>query len=122
MTISKQTRKLLNERLQMIDSLRHKFGREFSNANNPDSICTKCGFLQDHKLHDELWKVQCWESEQGWGTSAMGVRYFNTKAKADAYVLDYNKDNTKKTVPSVYFYADTPVRCITFKSLIPKRI
>ena len=110
MAISKQTRKLLDERLQMLDTLRHKFGREFSEPNNPDTICNKCGFRRDHKLHAERWKVQCWESESGWGTSSMGISYFDTEAKADAYVLDYNKDNTKKTVPSVYFYADSPVQ------------
>lgn len=110
MTISKQTRKLLNERLQMLDTLRHKFGREFGDANNPDSICTKCRFNRDHKLHGERWKVQCWESEAGWGRSSMGISHFDSKAKADAYVLDYNKDNTAKVTPSVYFYADTPVQ------------
>ncbi len=108
MTISKQTRKLLNERLKMIDTLRHKFGREFGDPNNPDSICDKCGFRQDHKLHGERWKVQCWESEAGWGVSSMGVSYFDSRDAADAYVLDYNKDNTAKTVPSCYFYADAP--------------
>jgi len=108
MTISKQTRKLLNERLQMLDTLRHKFGRKFSDANNPDTICNKCGFRRDHKLHNERWKVECWESEAGWGTSSMGISYFDTKAAADAYVLDYNKDNTAKLTPSCYFYADSP--------------
>ncbi len=108
MAISKQTRKLLDERLKMLDTLRHKFGREFGDANNPDTICSKCGFQRDHKLHNERWKVQCWESEAGWGQSSMGISYFDSKAKADAYVLDYNKDNTAKTVPSCYFYADSP--------------
>lgn len=110
MAISRQTRKLLDERLQMLDTLRHKFGRDFGDANNPDSICNKCGFVRDHKLHTERWKVQCWESEAGWGKSSMGVSYFDTETEADAYVLDYNKDNTAKTVPSYYFYAETPVQ------------
>lgn len=110
MAISKQTRKLLNERLQMIDNLRHKFGREFSEPNNPDTICNKCGFRQDHKLHAERWKVECWESERGWGRSSMGISYFDTKAEADAYVLDYNKDNTASSAPDYYFQADEPVQ------------
>jgi len=105
MAISKQTRKLLNERLQMIDNLGHKFGREFGDSNNPDCVCNKCGFRQDHKLHAERWKVQCWESEAGWGQSSMGISYL-----ADAYVLDYNKENTANSAPDYYCFADTPRR------------
>ena len=111
MAISKPTRKLLNERLQMSDKLRHKFGREFGDANHPDTICNVCGFRKDHKLHAERWKVQCWESERGWGTSSMGISYFDTEADADAYVLDYNKDNTADEVPDCYFYAEAPKLC-----------
>jgi len=110
MTISKQTRKLLNERLTMIERLRHEFGREFGDPNNPDSICDKCGFRKDHKLHGERWLVECWEYESGWGQSSMGKSYFDTRAEADAYVLDYNKDNTAKSAPSQYFKADSPKR------------
>ena len=38
------------------------------------------------------------------------ISYFDTKAEADAYVLDYNKDNTASTAPDYYFQADEPVQ------------
>ena len=110
MTISKQTRKLLNERLKMIDRLRHTFGREFGDDNNPDSICNKCGLAQNHKIHAEGWKVECFESERGWGRESLGTNFFDSKAEADAYVLDYNKENTANSAPDYYCFADSPRR------------
>ena len=110
MAISKQTRKLLNERLQLIDRLRHQFGREFGDSNNPDSICNKCGLAQNHKIHAEGWMVECWESERGWGRESLGTKNFDSKKEADAYVLDYNKENTASSAPDYYTFADTPKR------------
>ena len=110
MTISKQTRKLLNERLQMIDRLRHSFGREFGDPNDPDSKCNKCGLAQNHKIHAEAWTVECFESERGWGRSLLSTELFDSKVEADAYVLDYNKENTANSAPDYYCFADTPRR------------
>jgi hypothetical protein len=50
-------------------------------------------------------KVLIIESERGWGQKIDEVKEFDTVAEAKKFVTDYNKYNTKKTVPDWYMYA-----------------
>lgn len=49
MAISKQTRKLLDERLKMIRWFKHKHNPGEGIGEFP---CEKCGFQRKHSLHD----------------------------------------------------------------------
>jgi len=44
-------------------------------------------------------------SERGWGAKVEDVKSFPTRAEADAFVMDYNKDNNLPKAPGIYWYA-----------------
>lgn len=45
------------------------------------------------------------ESERGWGQQVDEVKYFPTKAKAEAFIRKYNRHNNEAAVPEWYMYA-----------------
>lgn len=53
-------------------------------------------------------KVVVIESERGWGQRVDEVRYYNQVENADAYVADFNKDNTADVAPDWYMGALGP--------------
>lgn len=58
----------------------------------------------------KFWRVDCIESERGWGQKLDERKYFreDEKAKADAFVTEYNKDNPRGYVPDWYMQAESP--------------
>ncbi|MDD3412551.1 MAG: hypothetical protein PHY47_00980 [Lachnospiraceae bacterium] len=46
------------------------------------------------------------ESERGWGQKVDEVKYFKNYSDAEAFCIDYNKDNNKNSVPDWYMYAE----------------
>lgn len=57
-----------------------------------------------------MFKVYIIESELGHGAKLDSIQEFETKEKAEAFVLKFNAENDKKSVPDWYMYAtmDTP--------------
>lgn len=56
----------------------------------------------------KLYKVVIIESERGWGQKVDSVEYFRKKENADAFVQNYNKDNTADVAPDWYMVAMSP--------------
>lgn len=58
---------------------------------------------------NEVWSVQMFESERGWGGRIDDTHYFIDKVEADRFVHDYNKTyNNHKVVPDWYIMAMSP--------------
>lgn len=55
-----------------------------------------------------VWKVVIIESERGWGQRVDEVKEFETKAEADAFVKEFNSENTAPTAPDWYMQAQEP--------------
>lgn len=58
----------------------------------------------------EVWKVEVWESERGWGRKPFFTKEFEgPKAKEEAHKF-YTEENAKNTgpVPDWYTYAEKP--------------
>jgi hypothetical protein len=51
------------------------------------------------------YKVNIVESERSWGQKIDEVRYFDSKEGAEAFIKEYNKENTKPVVPDIYWRA-----------------
>ena len=49
--------------------------------------------------------VHIYEYERGWGSRHEGTHGFPTAEEADAFCVDYNKDNTDEVVPDYYWAA-----------------
>lgn len=45
------------------------------------------------------------ESERGWGSKVDEVKYFDTRGEAQAFCVEYNKDNNLAEVPDWYMVA-----------------
>lgn len=58
----------------------------------------------------ETWKVEIIESERGWGQKVEEVKFFDNQQEAEAFVQEFNSQNTETTVPDWYMYATRPVR------------
>ena len=50
-------------------------------------------------------KVNIIESERGWGQKIDSVKHFDTREEAEAFCVEYNKENNKYIVPDWYMYA-----------------
>ena len=59
---------------------------------------------------DNVWAVDIIESERGWGSKVDETKLFDSKESADAFVKEYNKDNTAAVAPDWYMAAQTPYR------------
>jgi hypothetical protein len=56
------------------------------------------------------WAVDLVEYEAGWGSRLDEVRLFDTFEEAEAYVKDFNSENTEATPPDWYMVANGPYR------------
>ena len=50
-------------------------------------------------------EVQIIESERGWGQRVDETRYFTSRAEAEAFCTEYNKDNKPGPAPDWYMQA-----------------
>lgn len=55
-----------------------------------------------------VWAVDLIESERGWGQRCDETVEFNDKAKAEAYVKEFNAKNNLPVTPDWYMYATDP--------------
>jgi len=55
------------------------------------------------------WVVYIIESERGWGQKVDEKKFFESYKDAEAFVLKFNSQNDKPTVPDWYMYATEPV-------------
>ena len=65
--------------------------------------------MAEIKLNN-VWAVDIIESERGWGSKVDETKLFDSKESADAFVKEYNKDNTAAVAPDWYMQAQTPYR------------
>lgn len=59
----------------------------------------------------DVWYVDMYESEAGWGGKVDDTHYFISKDEAERFVKDYNTEfNSTKITPSYYIMAMKPVK------------
>lgn len=55
-----------------------------------------------------MYRVEIWEYEAGWGSRYCGSKVFDTKAKAEEFIEEYNSVNDLPEVPDWYMAAQGP--------------
>ena len=54
------------------------------------------------------WRVDIIESERGWGTKIIDIKFFDKETEAKDFQKETNKDNPGHFVPDYYIQAEDP--------------